>query len=109
MIIEDFSYRLISSKMMNTYVATAFFATLVFFVLNANSYTPLEMIMGVVFVTIAFKGVSNMMLSLVILLFNLENKEHALEFERTSAKVNGLLNELSLQQTKIKSNQLAKG
>ena len=109
MIIEDFSYRLVSSKMMNTYVATAFFSTLIFFVLNANSYTPMEMIMGVVVVTVAFKGVSNMMLSLVILLFNLENKEQALEFENTSSKVNGLLHELSLQQTKIKSNQVMKG
>ena len=109
MIIEDFSYKLISSKMMNTYVATAFFSTLIFFVLNANSYTPMEMIMGVIFVTVAFKGVSNMMLSLVILLFNLENKEQALEFEHTSSKVNGLLHELSLQKTKIKSNQVMKG
>ncbi|MCK5295077.1 MAG: hypothetical protein KAJ49_10510 [Arcobacteraceae bacterium] len=109
MIIEDFSYRLISSKMMNTYVATAFFSTVIFFVLNANSYTPLEMITGIILATIAFKGVANMMLSLVILLFNLDNKGDALEFEQRSAKVNGLLNELSLQQTKIKSNQLVKG
>ena len=109
MIIEDFSRRLITSKMMNTYVATAFFSTVIFFVLNANSYTPLEMITGVILVTIAFKGVANMMLSLVILLFNLENKGQSLEFEQTSSKVNGLLNELSLQQTKIRSNQVAKG
>lgn len=110
MIIENFSQKVLSSNMINTYVATAFFSTLIFFILNANSYTPLEMMTGVVLVTIAFKGVSNMMLSLIVLLYNLENKEHALEFEETSSKVNGLLNKLQLQQTKIKSNQvLAKG
>ena len=109
MVVESFSYRLISSKMINTYVATAFFSTVIFFVLNANSYTPLEMIIGVMLVTIAFKGISNMMLSLVILLFNLENQEDSIEFEKTQSKVNGLLNELSLQKTKLKSQQAVKG
>jgi hypothetical protein len=104
MIIEDFSKKIISSNTMNTYVASAFFSTLVFFVINANAYTPIEMIAGVILATIAFKGISNMMLSLIILLFNLENKEHALEFEETSSRINGLLKDLQLQQTKLKQN-----
>ena len=105
MIVESFSHKLLNSSMRNTYVATAFFATLIFFVINANSYTPIEMLLGVTMVTIAFKGLSNMMVSLVILLFNLDNKEEQLEFEKTSQRINGLLNELSLQQTKFKTSQ----
>ena len=105
MIVENFSHKLLNSSIRNTYVATAFFATLIFFVINANSYTPIEMLFGVTIVTIAFKGLSNMMVSLVILLFNLDNKEEQLEFEKTSQRINGLLNELSLQQTKLKTSQ----
>ena len=105
MLVEDFSSRVLRSNIVKTYVATAFFATLIFFILNANSYTPLEMMIGIVLVTIAFKGVSNMMLSLVILLFNLQRKDDSLEFEKSALNVNSLLNDLSLQQAKIKTNQ----
>ena len=105
MLVEDFSSRVLRSNIVKTYVATAFFATLIFFILNANSYTPLEMMIGIVLVTIAFKGVSNMMLSLVILLFNLQRKDDSLEFEKSASNVNSLLNDLSLQQAKIKTNQ----
>ncbi|HIP13187.1 MAG TPA: hypothetical protein EYG97_00130 [Arcobacter sp.] len=105
MLVEDFSQKVLSSNIVNTYVATAFFATLIFFVLNANSYTPMEMMTGVVLVTIAFKGISNMMLSLIILLFNLKPKDDSVDFERSASNVNSLLNELSLQKAKIKTNQ----
>ena len=105
MLVENFSQKIISSNLINTYVAAAFFGTLIFFVLNANSYTPLEMITGIILVTIAFKGISNMMLSLLILLFNLDKNSNELEFEQTSSTINGLLNDLSLQQAKLKTNQ----
>jgi len=105
LLVEDFSSRVLRSNIVNTYVATAFFATLIFFILNANSYTPLEMMTGIVLVTIAFKGISNMMLSLVILLFNLQRKDESLEFEKSASNVNSLLNDLSLQKAKIKTNQ----
>jgi len=105
LLVEDFSQKVLSSNIVNTYVATAFFATLIFFVLNANSYTPMEMMTGVVLVTIAFKGISNMMLSLIILLFNLKPKDDSVDFERSASNVNSLLNELSLQKAKIKTNQ----
>ena len=105
MIVEDFSRKVISSNVINVYVATAFFATLIFFVLNANSYTPLEMIIGVGIVTIAFKGISNVMLSLVISLFSLKPKEEAVEFDKSASKVNNLLHELSLQQAKLNANK----
>ena len=106
MLVEDFSSRVLRSNIVKTYVATAFFATLIFFILNANSYTPLEMMIGIVLVTIAFKGVSNMMLSLVILLFNLQRKDDSLEFEKSASNVNSLLNDLSLQQAKLKQTKI---
>ena len=105
MLVEDFSQKVLSSNIVNTYVATAFFAILIFFVLNANSYTPMEMMTGIVLVTIAFKGVSNMMLSLVILLFNLKSRDESIEFEKSALNVNSLLHDLSLQQARIKTNQ----
>jgi hypothetical protein len=109
MIIDKFSQRIVSSNLINTYVATSFFATVIFFVVNANIYTPLEMITGVILVTITFKGISNMMFSLVVLLVNLDNNNKSLEFEKTTSKVNSLLNELQLQKTKLKANQATKG
>jgi len=104
MVIEKFSQKVVSSNLINTYVATAFFATVIFFIINANIYTPLEMISGVILVTVAFKGISNMMFSLVVLLVNLDSDEKSLEFEKTTAKINSLLNELQLQKTKLKAN-----
>ena len=106
MLVENFTNRLLSSKILDVYVATAFFATLIFFVFNANAYTPLEMMFGVVFVTIAFKGLSYMMISLIILLFNLDNKKDQIAFKESSARIDGLLNDLTLQQTKLKSQAL---
>ena len=107
MIIENFSKKVINSNVISTYVAAAFFGTLIFFVLNANFYTPLEMLIGIILATIAFKGISNMMLSLLILLFNLNNKEESVEFDKTASSINSLLNDLALQQAKIKTNQSA--
>ena len=103
MIIEDFSTRLLASRMVDTYVATAFFATLVFFVVNATAYTPLEMMLGVVIVTIGFKGLSHLMVGLVIVFFNLDNRKDEMEFNEKVAHIDGLLNDLALQQTKIKT------
>jgi len=102
-LVEEFSNKVFRSKIIDTYVGTAFFASLIFFVLNADIYTPFEMIFGVVFVTIAFKGLSHMMIALIILLFNFDTKKESIEFSEMSAKINGLLNDLTLQQTKIKS------
>jgi hypothetical protein len=104
-LVENFTNRVLTSRIIDTYVATAFFATLVYFVLNAHAYTAIEMIFGVVLVTIAFKGLSHMMLSLVVLLYNFDNKKESAAFDETKSRIDGLLNDLSLQQTKIKSQQ----
>jgi len=103
MTIENFSKIIVRSNMINTYVATAFFATLIYFTINANLYTPLEIMLGVIFVTIAFKGIANLMFSLIVMLYNLENKKDALDFDEVKTRVDGLLSDLSLKESKLKS------
>ena len=99
MVVERFSQTVVNSGIFRLYIATGFFAVLIFFVLNSELYTPLEMIAGVIGVTIILKGLSNMMLSLVILLFNLDNKQRELDFQYQSEKIDILLNELSIQES----------
>ena len=77
MIIERFSQTVVNSGIFRVYTATGFFATLIFFTINADFFTPIEMILGIILVTIALKGISNFMLSLIISLFSLETL-HAL-------------------------------
>jgi hypothetical protein len=103
-LVENFTNRLLTSRIIDTYVATAFFATLVYFVINAHAYTPIEMMFGVV-ITIGFKGLSHMMVSLIVLLYNFDNKKESATFDETASRIDGLLNDLALQQTKIKSQQ----
>lgn len=100
MIVEKFSQNVINSGIFRLYIATGFFATLIFFVINADLYTPIEMIFGIIGVTIILKGVSNMMLSLIILLFDLNNKRAELDFKYNEEKINAMLNELSVQDAK---------
>lgn len=97
MVVERFSQNVINSGIFRLYIATGFFATLIFFVINADLYTPMEMIFGIVGVTIVLKGVSNMMLSLIILLFNLDNKKKELEFKYNEEKINAMMAELGVQ------------
>ena len=101
--IEKFTKIIIQSNLINTYVATSFFSVLIYFVINANLYTPIEMLIGVIFVTIAFKGIANIMFSLIIVLFNIDNNKDALELDNVKTRVNGLLSELSLKEAKLKS------
>jgi hypothetical protein len=103
MSVEKFSNILVRSNITNTYVATAFFATLIYFTINANLYTPLEILFGVVISTIFFKGIANIMFALVIVLFNLKNQEEELAFDKITTQVDGLLNDLSLQESKLKT------
>jgi hypothetical protein len=95
--VDIFSKNVIRTNIINTYVATAFFATVIFFVINGNSYTPLEMTFAVVIVTIAFKGIANIMLSLIILLFSFDEKKDSIEFENAADKIDGLINDLNIK------------
>jgi len=101
--VEKFSNKLVRSNITNTYVATAFFATLIYFTINSNLYTPMEILLGVILSTIFFKGIANLMFSLVIALFNLKSQEEELAFDKISTRVEGLLNDLSLQESKLKT------
>jgi len=102
LVVERFSQNVINSGIFRLYIATGFFATTLFFVLNADLYSPIEMILGVVAATIGLKGVSNMMLSLIILFFNLDNKEAEFDFKYNSEKINVLMSELAVQEARTK-------
>ena len=98
MIIERFSQTVINSGIFRLYIATGFFATLIFFVLNAELFTPFEMILGTILITIVLKGMSNLMLSLIISLFSLDNKRSEFDFKYNEEKIQVMLNELSFKE-----------
>jgi len=97
MVVERFSQGVVNSGLLRLYVATGFFATLIFFVVNADFFTPMEMIFGVIASTIVFKSLGNMMLSLIISLFSLDNKEAQLDYQYNSEKIDALLSELTVK------------
>ncbi|XPV69277.1 MAG: hypothetical protein ACNI25_01575 [Halarcobacter sp.] len=105
MVVEKFSQSVINSGIFRLYIATGFFATLIFFVINADLYTPIEMIFGIIGVTVILKGVSNMMLSLIILLFSLDNKKKELDFKYNEDKIDAMLAELGVQEAQNINNQ----
>ncbi len=102
---EEFSQRLLQSRVFDTYVAAVFFATVIFFVLNASFYTPIEMIFGIVFITVFFKGLANLMISMTISLFNLSNEQDKLDFEKSSTKLESLINDLAIQEASTQSHK----
>lgn len=95
MVIERFTKNVIASGLLKIYVATGFFGASIFFVLNAHLFTPIEIVLGIVFVTIFLKAISNIMLSLIILLFKLDNKKEELDINYHSKKIDELLSELT--------------
>jgi hypothetical protein len=106
MVVENFSRKVVSSGIFNTFIATGFFATLIFFVLNAHLFTPWEIVFGTVLVTIGLKGISNIMLSLVILLFNLENIKSGNDIKLAEDKIDLLLNDMKMKEANIKAIKL---
>ena len=103
MIIEKFTQNILNSGLFRLYIASGFFGTVVFFVLNSNLFTPLEMTIGVIIVTVALKGISNLMLSMIILFFNLDNKKEEMDFKYNTRKIESLLNELNLNENSAKT------
>ena len=97
MIIERFSQTVINSGVFRLYIAAGFFATLIFFTVNADFFTPMEMILGIILVTVVLKGISNMMLSLIISLFSLDNKRNEFDFKYNKEKIQVMLDELSVK------------
>jgi len=105
MVIEKFSRKMLESRIFNTYVATVFFSTLIFFVINSSVFTPLEMMFGIVTATILFKGVANIMLSMTISLVSLDNEQDSVAFKKESDNLESLVNDLAIQEAAIQSNK----
>lgn len=101
MVVERFSQNVLNSGIFRLYIGTGFFAILIYFVLNADMYTPIEMLFGVIIVTVGLKGISNMMFSLIILLFSLENKEAELGFKYNAEKIDAMISELAVQEARL--------
>ena len=97
MIVERFSQNVLNSGLFRFYIATGFFATLIFFTINADLFTPIEMILGIIMVTIVLKGVSNMMFSLIISFLSLVNKRSEFDFKYNEEKIQVMLNELTVK------------
>jgi len=104
-VVERFSQNVISSGLFKIYIATGFFASLIFFVINADHFTPMEMLVGIIGITIILKGISNMMLSIIILLFNFDNKQAQLDFEYNSDKIDTILAEMSINDATVKNDK----
>jgi len=63
--------------------------------------------LGTIIVTIAVKGISNLMLSMVILLFNLDSEQDMKDLKVTGDKVDLLLPELQMKEAKLKSERVS--
>lgn len=98
MVVERFSQSVLNSGIFRVYIATGFFATLIFFTLNSDIFTTTEILLGTIGVTIFLKGLSNLMFSLVISFFSLENKKEEFDFKYNEEHINTLLNELNVNE-----------
>lgn len=82
---------------------TSFFITLIFFVLNANLFTPIEIIVSIIFITMFFKGLSHFVLSLIIRYVELRNEEEHLNFKNVTGRIDRLLEQVSSHETQLQS------
>jgi hypothetical protein len=96
-IVERFAQNVVNSGMFRLYTASGFFATLIFFTLNAHLFTASEIIAGVICVTICLKGVTNIMFTLIVNFFKLDHKEAEIEFEYHKKKIESLVNDLAVK------------
>jgi len=98
MVVERFSQNVINSGIFRLFIASGFFATVIFFVINADFFTPMEIIFGIIGITIILKGISNIMLSMIISFFSLEDKKNELNFKYNEEKIESMLSELNVQE-----------
>jgi hypothetical protein len=59
-------------------------------------YTAFEMIIGTIFFTVLLKGITQMMFSMLILLFKLDNKKDELEYNEKRQECEKLMGEIKL-------------
>jgi hypothetical protein len=100
MVIENFSREMINSTIFRTYIATGFFAILIFFILNSHIFTPYEMVLGTIIATIALKGISNIMISAIILLFDLQSTKDEYALKLAEDKLDLLMNQMKTRSAK---------
>jgi len=105
MVVEKFSRKILESRIFNTYVAAVFFSSVIFFVLNSSIFTPMEMMFGIVCITIFFKGIANIMLSMTISFVSLDNQHDINEFKKSSDDLESLVNDLAIQEAAIQSHK----
>ncbi len=108
MIVEKFTQNFLNTGLFRLYIATGFFASLIFFTLNADYFTAMEMIIGIMGVTIFLKAISNIMLSMIVSLFSLDNKREEIEFKYNEERITSLLNELNVQEIANTNEKVAK-
>lgn len=94
MVVERFSQNLINTGIFKVYIAIGFFATLIFFIFNAELFTPIQMLFGAVLVTVALIGFSNFMLSFIVSNFSLDKKRADFEIKYNEEKISLMLNQL---------------
>lgn len=93
MVVEKFSQNLINVGVFKIYIAVGFFSTLIFFIFNSELFSPMQMFFGAVLITLALKGVSNLMLSYIVENFSLEKKKLDFEEKYSEDKINLILNQ----------------
>ena len=106
MYVEKFASGVLKSGVLDTYVAASFFGTVIFFVLNIHLYTPMEILLWTFIVTIGAKGLANLMLGLIIALYDLKQIEEKNKFERDSEKIDQLIAQLKLQEIEKTNNKM---
>ena len=103
--VERFARGVINSGVLDFYIAMTFFATVIFFVLNVHLYTPMEILLWTFIVTVGAKGFANLMLGLLISLYDLSKVEEKNNFNQESEKINQMISELKLQEIEKSNNK----
>lgn len=99
---------MVNSTIFSTYIAAGFFGTLIFFILNSHLFTPFEMMLGTIIVTIGLKGISNMMISLVILLFDLQQESDQQAYKIAEDKLDLLMHQMKMGEVGSNDSQKTK-
>jgi hypothetical protein len=108
MYVERFASGVLKSGVLDTYVAVSFFGTVIYFVLNIHLYTPMEILMWTFIVAIGAKGLANLMLGLVIALYDLGQIEEKNNFEKESERIDQLLAQLKFQEIEKTNEKMIK-
>jgi hypothetical protein len=98
MYVERFAGGVLKSRVLDTYVAASFFGTVIFFILNIHLYTPMEILIWTFIVAIGSKGLANLMLGLLISLYDLSQIEEKNNFDKESERIDQLIAQLKFQE-----------